>query len=61
MADRALAAVVACLFSAVALAADVERVYAAGPPASVLVFAIAPHKTEAQLDALLGEPGVLPK
>lgn len=44
MAERALAAVLACLFSAVALAANVERVYAAGPPASVLVFAIAPEK-----------------
>lgn len=44
MAERALAAVLACLFSAAALATNVARVYAAGPPASVLVFAIAPDK-----------------
>lgn len=44
MTERALAAVLACLLSAAALAANVERVYAAGPPAGVLVFAIAPDK-----------------
>jgi iron complex transport system substrate-binding protein len=44
MVKKAFAAVLACLFSAVAFAAKVERVYAAGPPASVLVFAIAPDK-----------------
>ena len=44
MAERALAAVLACLLSAPVLAANVERVYAAGPPAGVLVFAIAPDK-----------------
>jgi len=30
----------------VALPARVERIYAAGPPASILVFAIAPDKSE---------------
>lgn len=44
MTERALAAVLACLLSAAALAANVEHVYAAGPPAGVLVFAIAPDK-----------------
>ena len=32
--------------------AKVERVYAAGPPASVLVFAIAPHKLTGWMRAL---------
>lgn len=59
MAEGMVAGICACLFSAVAFAqspvadsagrqirppARVERVYAAGPPASVLVFAIAPGK-----------------
>jgi iron complex transport system substrate-binding protein len=44
MAKKALAAILACLVSAAAFPAKVERVYAAGPPASVLVFAIAPDK-----------------
>ena len=38
----------------VVVPAKVERVYAAGPPASVLVFAINPGK-------LLGEAGVMPR
>jgi len=37
----------------------VQRVYAAGPPASVLVFALAPDKLV--VDKLLGEPGVAPR
>jgi len=48
MAERAaLAGLCACLVTAAGYAqspARVERVYAAGPPASVLVFAIAPDK-----------------
>jgi iron complex transport system substrate-binding protein len=59
MTDGAVAGVLACLLSSLAFAqspvvdstgrhvrppAKVERVYAAGPPASVLVFAISPDK-----------------